>query len=120
MRIAKFCERRGSGIDRALMEIALYQLPAPKFEEQEGITKVTLFAHKDFRNMTLDDKVRACFQHCVLLNIQDKQMTNSSLRERLKIKDSNHPVATVIINETMKRGLIKKDGKRGKYVPAWA
>lgn len=119
MRTAGFCEQRGSGVDRALAEIALYQLPAPKFEEQEGITKVTLFARKDFKNMTIDDKVRACFQHCVLMHVQNKQMTNVSLRERLKIKGSNHPAATAIINETMKQGLIKKGEKRGKYVPIW-
>ena len=119
MRNAGFCEERGSGIDRALTEIVLHQLPAPKFEKQTGITKVTLFAHKDLKDMTMDDKVRACFQHCVLMHVKNKKMTNASLRERLKIKDSNHPAATAIINETMKQNLIKKDERRGKYVPIW-
>ena len=119
MRTARICEQRGSGVDRALTEVALHQLPAPKFEEQEGITKVTLFAYKDFKDMTMDDRVRACFQHCVLMHVQNRQMTNASLRDRLKIKDSNHPAATAIINETMKQGFIKRHERRGKYVPDW-
>ena len=120
MRKVGFCEERGSGIDRALTEMVRYQLPAPKFEKQTNITKVTLFAHKHLKDMTMDDRVRACYQHCVLRYVEKEKMTNTSLRNRLRIRDSNYPAVTEIINETMKRGLVKKDEKRGKYIPFWA
>ena len=120
MRKAGFCEERGSGIDRALTEMIRYQLPAPKFEKQKNITKVTLFAHKHLKDMTMDDKVRACYQHCVLRYVEKEKMTNASLRERLRIEDSNYTMVSTILNKTMRRGLVKKDEKRGKYIPFWA
>jgi predicted HTH transcriptional regulator len=85
MRQIGVCEEGGTGVDRALVEIALYQLPAPKFEKYENFTKVTLYAHKSLRDMTTDDKVRACFQHCVLKYVEHSRMTNATLRERLGI-----------------------------------
>lgn len=42
MRQIGFCEEGGTGIDRALDKVALYQLPAPKFEKYKDSTKVTL------------------------------------------------------------------------------
>ena len=58
MRQIGVCEEGGTGVDRALMSIALYQLPTPNFKRSR-ITKVTLYAHKKLKEMTLDDKVRA-------------------------------------------------------------
>ena len=65
MRQIGVCEEGGTGIDRALVEVALYQLPAPKFEKYENFTKGNAHAHKSLKHMT-GDKIRACFQHCVL------------------------------------------------------
>jgi len=120
MRQIGVCEEGGTGIDRALINIALYQLPAPKFERYENFTKVTLYARKDLRHMTLDDKIRACFQHCVLKYVENSRMTNATLRERLGISESNYPAASAIIKATIQRELIKESEKPKEYVPIWA
>ena len=119
MRQIGVCEEGGTGVDRALIEIALYQLPAPKFEKYENFTKVTLFGHKELKEMTLDDKVRACFQHCVLKYIEKSRMTNATLRERLGIGEKNYPAASAIIKATIEKGLIKKSEKAKEYIPDW-
>lgn len=120
MRQIGICEEGGTGIDRALVNIALYQLPAPSFEKYENFTKVTLYAHKDLKKMTIDDKVRACFQHCVLKYIEKSRMTNSTLRGRLGIGEKNYPTASAIIRATIERKLIKESEKPKEYVPIWA
>lgn len=120
MRQVNICEEGGTGIDRALTAIAIFQLPAPKFETYENFTKITIFGPKSLKNMTLDDRVRACFQHCVLKHVENKRMTNATLRERLSINDSNYPAASQIIRSTIDKGLIKESEKPKEYVPIWA
>ncbi len=120
MRQIGVCEEGGTGVDRALQNIALYQLPAPTFEKFDNFTKVTLFSHKDLKNMTTDDKVRACFQHCVLKYIENSRMTNASLRERLGIGEKNYPAASAIIKVAIQRGFIKESEKPKEYIPIWA
>lgn len=120
MRQIGVCEEGGTGVDRALIGISLYQLPAPKFERYDNFTKITLYAHKSLRDMTTDDKVRACFQHCVLKYVENSRMTNATLRERLGIGEKNYPTASSIIKSTIQKGLIKESEKPKEYVPAWA
>lgn len=120
MRQIGVCEESGTGVDRALIEIALYQLPAPKFEKYDNFTRVTLYAHKSLRDMTTDDKVRACFQHCVLKYVENSKMTNATLRKRLGIGKKNYPAASTIIRSTIQKKLIKQSEKPKEYVPIWA
>jgi hypothetical protein len=55
-----------------------------------------------------------------------KRMSNSTLRKRLAIKESNHPQASRIIRDTLDAGLIKphvggsESRKDATYVPFWA
>ena len=120
MRQIGVCEEGGTGVDRALINIALYQLPAPSFEKYDNFTKVTLYAHKDLKEMTLDDKIRACFQHCVLKYVEKSRMTNATLRDRLGIGEKNYPTASAIIRATIEKGLVKESEKPKEYVPNWA
>jgi len=120
MRQVGVCEEGGTGIDRALVNIALYQLPAPSFQKYDNFTKVTLYAHKNLKEMTLDDKVRACYQHCVLKYIEKSRMTNATLRERLSIGEKNYPTASAIIKTTIEKGFIKISEKSKEYIPVWA
>lgn len=119
MRQIGVCEEGGTGIDRALISIALYQLPAPNFEKYNNFTKVTLYARKKLKDMTLEDKIRACFQHCVLKYVEKSRMTNATLRERLGIGEKNYPAASAIIKATIKKGLIKESEKSKEYIPIW-
>ena len=49
MRRMDFSEDRGSGIDKVIIEIEKYQLPAPEFRKTEFNTIAVLFPKKNFR-----------------------------------------------------------------------
>jgi ATP-dependent DNA helicase RecG len=89
-------------------------------------TRVILFGHQKLSEMDRKDKVRACYQHCALLYVSNKRMTNSTLRERFKIPEQDYPVASRIIGDTIDNDLIKpedpesKSKKHARYVPFWA
>ncbi len=120
MRQVGFCEELGSGIDRALTEIEVYQLPAPKFVSESNSTKVILYAYKKLNEMTLEDKIRACYQYTVLKFLEGKRTTNENLRERFGVEKQNYSIISRIIAETKKAGKIKESEKNREYVPWWA
>lgn len=126
MRRINICEERGSGIDKVIFQCELFQLPAPKFLEGENYIRVTLFAYKTLRQMDRDDKNRACYLHACIKYISHDNMTNKSLRERFGIEEKNYSMASRIISEAIKSGVIKdfdpdsKSKKHAKYIPYWA
>ena len=125
MRRMKFCEERGSGIDRALYQCELYQLPAPEFIKDDLFTKVAMFAPKTMRQMNNEDKIRACYQHCCLQFVSGKKMTNESFRDRLGIEAKNYSTASRIIADTIEAKLVKpysdnQSKKYAQYIPIWA
>ena len=89
MRRVGICEERGSGIDKVVAAVEVFQLPAPDFTVTERHTRATLFAHKKLAQMTRKDRIRACYQHASLMYVSNKPMTNSSLRARFSIADKN-------------------------------
>lgn len=125
MRRIGICEERGSGIDKVIAQTELYQLPAPIFEQTDEHTRVVLFAHKDYRDMEQEDRVRACYQHCCLKYVNREPMNNTSLRERFQIEEGNSAMASRIIKQTIEAGLIRlydpnANRKTYRYVPSWA
>lgn len=126
MRRLNICEERGSGIDKVIFQCEYYQLPAPKFVEGDNYTRIIIYAHKTLRQMDKEDKVRACYLHACLKQVSGERMTNQSLRERFGIEEKNYSMASRIISEGIKSGLIKdydpenKSKKHSKYVPFWA
>ena len=126
MRRLNICEERGSGIDKVIFEIEFYQLPAPNFTEKESHTIVTLYSQMQLSEMDKSDKVRACYQHACLKYVSNEKMSNQSLRKRFNISDSNYPMASRIISETLEAGLIKLSDpestskKYALYIPFWA
>jgi predicted HTH transcriptional regulator len=126
MRRVGICEERGSGIDKVVSHVELFQLPAPDFVVTDNHTKAILYAHRKLSEMTKADRVRACYQHASLLFVSDRFLTNSSLRKRFSISDQNYATASRIIGETIENGLIKpsdpssKSRKHARYVPFWA
>lgn len=102
-----FCERRGSGIDRAIAAIEEMHLPAPRIAKEESCTRVTLYPHKELNDMTKEEKVGACYQHACLLNEDGKSMNNQSVRERFNLKKTQSSVASRIIADTVEANLIK-------------
>lgn len=126
MHKAKICEERGSGIDKVFLAAEVYQLPAPDFVVEHGFTTSVLFSYRSLSGMGRWDKIRACYQHAGLLYVSNRYMTNTTLRKRLEIADSNSAVASRIIRETLAADLIQpldpasKSQKYAKYVPFWA
>lgn len=109
MRRLGICEERGSGFDKVVFETEVFQLPAPDIQVDSTHTRVILFGHQKLSEMVRKDKVRACFQHCVLLYVSNKRMTNTTLRERFKIAEEDYPVASRIIRDTITAGLVKSE-----------
>jgi len=126
MRRVNICEERGTGIDKVIFHVEVFQLPAPNFIVPEHHTKAILFAHRKLTAMDKYDRIRACYQHACLRYVSNERMTNSSLRHRFGIDDKNYAVASRIIAETIEAGLIRrsdpesKSKKHAKYIPFWA
>ena len=125
MRRFRICEDRGSGIDKVIAQIEIYQLPAPLFEVPEGFTRVVLFAHKPLIAMDKAERVRACYLHACLKYVSREFLTNASLRERFGVEEKNKAAVSRYIREAVDAGVIKpfdEDAARKlmKYVPFWA
>jgi len=123
MRQMGICEERGSGIDKVINAIEVFQLPAPKFIAEEDYFKVILFAPLSFEDMDKQDRIRATYQHCSLKFLNQSYMTNSTLRERFGLDKKQHSKASKMISDTLEDGLIKssdpenKSTKHMKYIP---
>ncbi|MEP6343703.1 MAG: ATP-binding protein [Maricaulaceae bacterium] len=123
MRRMGICEEQGSGLDKVIASVEVYQLPPPLFKANEDSMQVVLYGPRKFADMTPNELVRACYQHSILKLITDTPMTNSSLRERFGIKTQNASQASVVLGKTLEEGLIKHadpDHPRSSYVPHWA
>ena len=126
MRRLNICEERGSGIDKVIFECEYYQLPAPKFIEGENYTRINLYAYIKLGQMDKEDKFRACYLHSCIKYVQGEAMTNQSLRQRFGIAEQNYSIASRIISESIKSGLVKdydsesNSKKHAKYLPFWA
>ncbi len=124
MRRLGICEERGSGIDKVLKHVELFQLPAPVFQVVGDHTRVTLFGPKAFSEMTKAERVRVCYQHAGLRWVSNQQMTNESLRNRFGFEQPAQ--ASRIINDTLAAGLVKQydptssSKRHARYVPFWA
>ncbi|MDQ7778079.1 MAG: ATP-binding protein [Planctomycetota bacterium] len=126
MRRVSICEERGSGIDKVIVGVELFQLPAPDFRVAGNSTVAVLYGPRKFAQMNREERVRACYQHACLQYVSGKRMTNASLRNRLGIKDSSYPLASSIIRDAICAGRVKPHGqgtgssRSASYVPSWA
>lgn len=91
-------------------------MPAPRIEIFPDSTKVTLFSHMEFANITMKDKLWSCYLHACLMYIQRDGLTNSSLRNRFGVKDS--------LTGSISRLIKPLDPDTApwymKYIPTWA
>jgi len=126
MRRMNICEERGSGIDKVVFQVELFQLPAPSFVLKDQAMVATLFSHRELKDMSKDDRVRACYQHACLKYVSNEVLTNASLRQRFDISEGNSAQASRIIAETVEARLIKpanpdnRSRKLMQYQPFWA
>ena len=125
MRQLDLCEERGSGIDNALREIEVNQLPPPLFSATSNSTRVVLFARKPLNEMDRSARLRACYQHACLQYVTGNKMTNKSLRTRFGLSDKSASLVSGILNDATNEGLIvpanPSSGNRIRhYLPHWA
>jgi len=126
MRRFGICEEKSSGVDRVIETAEILQLPAPDFLVEHQRTVVVIFGPRDFRAMDRSDRVRACYQHCVLQWVLRKKMTNQSLRDRFGLSERSGNTISQIISEAVQQRLVKNDPsapdsrKYARYIPAWA
>jgi len=120
------CEERGSGIDLTIEAIEEHQLPAPKFQRENDHMRVTMFAPTASGRMRKEDRIRAIYQHACLLHVNNREMTNATIRKRFNISEGNHPMASRYIAEAVEAGVvIPRDPERvskrnASYIPSWA
>ncbi len=125
MRRLGICEERGSGIDKVVSQVEMFQLPPPLFEAPEDFTRATLFAHKNLSDMNRTERVRACYLHACLRYVLNQPMNNTSIRERFGISAKNSARASRILSEALDAGCIvirdPEAGTRNRtYLPFWA
>ena len=117
------CEERGSGFDKIVYSTEIFQLPAPKIEVYEENTKITLYAHLSYDEMSKEDKIRACYMHACLKYVSNEHLSNASLRKRFGIEQNS--VVSKLIKKALEDGKIKPYDKDTaprymEYIPYWA
>ncbi|MFA6291400.1 MAG: ATP-binding protein [Victivallales bacterium] len=126
MRRMGICEEKGSGVDKVIQAVEVYQLPAPDFRTDFKRFSVLLSSPRDFETMDRNDRIRACYQHCCLRYVLNQKMTNQSLRERFKLPETKVAIVSQTIASAIEAGKIKvadpiqTSTRYRSYVPFWA
>lgn len=120
MRRIRLAEERGSGIDKVVAQIEMFQLPPPDFRVAGDNFVAVLYAPRKFAEMTQSERIRACYQHACLLYISQRVMSNSTLRVRLGIAEKSYSMVSRLIADAKKLGVIKPSEAQNTYIPFWA
>ena len=125
MRRLKMCEELGTGWDKIVITCEMQQLPAPKIELFEDSTRVTLYAEMPFSSIPPEDKLWACYLHACIKQVQNEQLTNTSLRDRFGLKETSSGSISRLIKEAVNKKYIKPFDpttapRYMKYIPIWA
>ena len=125
MRRLRICEELGTGWDKIVISCELQMLPAPRIDLYEENTKVTLYAEMPFSSLSAEDKLWACYLHACVKQVENEQLTNTTLRERFGLKPSSSGSVSRLIKEAVNMKLIKPlDPETAprymRYIPYWA
>lgn len=123
MRRMSICEEQGSGLDKVISSVELYQSPPPLFRAEDGSMQAILYAPRSFAEMSPEERVRACYQHAVLRFLSGERMKNSTLCARFGIEPRNAAQASGVFRRALEAGLIRladPESPRAGYVPIWA
>ena len=124
MRRMRWCDGTGSGIGKVVAEVESYLAPPLDFQTyaRPGATRVVLSAPRQFKDMTPQERVRACYQHAVLRHSHGASMHNATFRKRLGLDAKNSGQVSSVIGAARQQGWIKPadpDRPRSGYVPSW-
>lgn len=125
MRRMKICEELGTGWDKIVLSCELKQLPAPKMDIYEESTRVTIISEQKFADLSIEDRLWACYLHACIKYLLGDYLTNRSLRTRFGLKDSSSGMVSRIIKEAVERRYIRAFDpdtapRYMKYIPIWA
>ena len=123
MRRMGMCEEQGSGLDKVIASVELFQLPPPLFREEGHAMQAVLYGPRTFAQMTPDERIRACYHHSVLKFLSGDRMKNASLCERFGIDPRNASQASGVIRKALASNLIRvadTEHPRAGYLPWWA
>ncbi len=125
MRRFKICEELGSGIDKVVEAVELFQLPPPLFSEHGNSTVAIMFAPKPFAKMDKTERIRACYQHACLRWVMKQPTNNASVRARFGLADSQVAVVSRLLGDAVAEGVVSiRDSSAGSknrtYLPSWA
>lgn len=122
----RICEERGTGFQKVVAAVELYCLPPVSFRQLENAFQVTLYAPRKFSEMSQQERIEACYQHAVLQYLSgSRTLTNTTLRERLKVNEKQRNQITNLIADAVSAGRIKRKdqhagNKFAEYYPYWA
>ena len=125
MRALGLCEERGGGIDKAILAMEHLRLPAPEFFASENSMRIVIPGPRAFSALSKEDRVWACFCHCVVKWLKQDYMSNASLRARFSLPDEEYQAVSIVIANARETGrIIPADENQGnrnaRYVPYWA
>ncbi len=123
-RLYRICEERGTGFQKVVAAIELFGLPPVAFAVLDGAFRVTLYAPRKFTDMGKTERIEACYQHAVLRYLSGTALTNTSLRERLKLSEKQRNLVTNLIADAVHAGRVKRKdpdsgNKFAEYLPYW-
>ena len=105
------------------------QTPGARYLEQRGVWPAGERFPASVRwlpckEMSKQDRIRACYLHACLRYVTQKTMTNTSVRERFGIGERNAAGASRLLGEAVEAGLIvvadPAAGTRSRtYLPFW-
>jgi predicted HTH transcriptional regulator len=119
------CEELGRGWDRMVISCEMQRLPAPRIQIYQDSTKVSLFSHYEFSNISMEDKLWSTYLHACVRYVEGNALTNSSLRERFGLNTTSAGSISRLIKEATDKKWIKPldpttARRYMRYIPGWA
>ncbi len=125
LRIVQICEERGSGFDRMEEGMSENHIPAPKVETSDDFCRTKLYWYDSLNKWSKEEKIRTCYIATCYCYVNEIEVSNAVLRQRFGIDEKNKAIASRIIGDAVKAGMIKLSDpdavvKMRRYVPYWA
>ena len=103
-------------------------MPAPRvvnFESNDGSMCVSLYPYTAFAMMDKEERVMACYWHACMCFMEQRAMSNSSLRNRFGGDAPSASTVSRLIHDAVEARLIKPVDpdtapRYMRYVPFWA
>lgn len=124
MRRMRVCEEAGTEWDKITIACEMDQLPAPKISVYENNTRVILYSHVPFSNLSMEERRWACYLHTCVKFVQNETATNETLRIRFGLPASSAASISRLIKSATEEGFIKAvdpatSPRYMRYVPFW-